>query len=403
MRLTLPYVSPETASAQGGSIFHQVCFLVLAALLLGACKPDAPLPPKARKLRALIAERLPALQPDRLPEAQRRFPEASVYVDGKPIGVIKHSELPPSLKVHKQRLDSGRDASRYRIVEYFESLGVNVARIREAHLVGGRGRAVIIAGDELRKHRDIVLFSFTREGSGKPRMHWPSQRLEINTTIDLVSTVMLYVDKPPPTYSRRDLEFSFADGKPIEGVPYALPEEALKGTRVYVDGILVGAMKRKALPNSMLMPGADLAKPSFSLAAWIASFGVDPGAVRAIELLSGEDVITRLVQKEWRDEKNTLSFTLPRRSQGKILIHLPPEDPAVKASPSDDPSLKVSAVIIYKNVTAQDRRIRPLAELLAEEKDGSKAPQGGGDQDEENGGNGQGKGSARGVQQDSDE
>jgi hypothetical protein len=403
MRHTLPHVSPETSVSQGGSIFPQALLWLLVALLLGACQQDVPPPPKARKLRVLLAERLPALQPDRLSEGQRRFPEAAVYLDGKPIGVIKHSELSPSLKVHKKRLENGRDASRYRIVEYLESLGVKVDRVREAHLLGGRGRAVIIAGNELRKHRETLLFSFSRGEAGKPRMHWPAVRMEINTTIDMVSAVMLYVDKAPPTYDRRELEFTFADGKPIEGIPYAAPEEALKGTRVSVDGILVGAMKRKALPNSMLMPGADLAKPSFSLAAWLASFGVDPGAVRAMELLSGEDVITRLTQKEWGDEKNTLSFTLPRRSQGKILIHLPPGDPAVKASPSDDPSLKVSAVIIYKNVTSPDRRLRPLAELLADEKAGSKTPQGDGDQDGENGGNGQGKGSARGMHQDPDE
>ena len=57
------------------------------------------------------------------------------------------------------------------------TLGVKVDRIRVAHLLGGRDRAVIIAGDELRKHRDTLAFSFTRGDSGKPRMHWPAERM----------------------------------------------------------------------------------------------------------------------------------------------------------------------------------------------------------------------------------
>jgi hypothetical protein len=371
-------------------------FAALAALLAASCGSSAAPPPQARKLRAILAEHMPELPPEKLPEQKRRFKEAAVYVDGNPVGVLKHAELPPALPVRPQRLKDGRDVPRWRVAEYLEALGVKLDKVRAAHFVGGRDRATIIAGDELRKHRNTLLFSFTRGDSGRPRMHWPPEGIAINTSIDTVSTVLLYVDKEPPHYDPKEHEFSFADGKSIEGVPYAQPEEALKGTRVYVDGQLAVAMKRKKLPNSMLLPGTDSRATTFSLALWLASAGVDPAAARGVDLLSGEDLITRLGPKEWAVEKGSLSFSLPRRSQGRILLHLPPEDPAVKSAAAavPDPSLRVSAIMIYKNVTPPAHPLAPLAELVADDKAGSGKNQG----DGENGGDGRGSGTARDVQ-----
>lgn len=372
---------------------------IVTIVLVSACG-NAPRPPPVKRLRALLSERLPAFQPDKLPEQKRRFREAAVYVDGKPIGVLKHSELPPMLPLRKQRLADGREVPRWRFSEYLTAAGVPFDRVRAAHFLGGRDRAAIVAGDELRKHKDTLVFSFTRGDAGKPRVHWPPG-IVMNTSIDTIVAVTLYVDKEPPAYNSRDHSFTFADGKPIEGVPYALPEEALKGTRVYVDGALVSAMKRKTLPNSMLVPGSDERAPRFSLDAWLTSAGVDPAAARATDLLSGEDVITRLGPKEWATERKTLAFSLPRRSQGRILLHLPPEDPAVKAAapPVADPSLRVSAIMIYKNVTPSKQPVAPLADLVAAEPPGSPTDQ----VDPEKPAGGPGSGTARDMQNDENE
>src|SRR5262245_15210395 len=135
--------------------------LTALALFVGACQ-QVPRPPQARKLRILIAERLPVFQVEKRPEAERRFPEAAVYLDGKPIGVIKHSYLPTTLKSHKKVLEAGYEVTRYRMVEYLESIGVKMDKIRELHLIGGRGRVAILPADEIRKHRDDLLFAFTR-------------------------------------------------------------------------------------------------------------------------------------------------------------------------------------------------------------------------------------------------
>ena len=51
-----------------------------------------------------------------------------------------------------------------------------------------------------RKHRETLLFSFTRGDSGKARMHWPEEGIAVNTTIDMLSALTLYVDKEPPAF-----------------------------------------------------------------------------------------------------------------------------------------------------------------------------------------------------------
>jgi hypothetical protein len=160
-------------------------------------------------------------------------------------------------------------------------------------------------------------------------------------------------------------------------------------------------MKRKTLPSSMQIPGSDASAPRFSLEAWLASAGVDPAAARATFLLSGEDVITRLGPKEWAAERGALAFSLPRRSQGRILLHLPREDAAVVAAgPAvTDPSLRVSAIMVYRNVAPPDPPIARLAELVAAEPPGSEKAQG----VAERSGSDPGSGAARDMQNDDNE
>jgi hypothetical protein len=370
--------------------------VLLAALALAACGKD-PAPPLLKKVSPRLTERL-GRGATQLPEAERRFKEAAVYLDGKPIGVIKHSELPPSLPRRSQRLLDGREVPRYRVLEYLSTLGVPLDRLRAAHFLGGRGRASIVAGDELRRHPETLLFSFSRGDSGKPRMHWPEEGIAVNTTIDTLSGLALYVDKEPPHYDAKAHEFAFADGKPIEGIPYAEREEALKGTRVYVDGLLVGAMRRRTLAEGMRLPGGSEESPRYALAAWLATMtgGASP---QAVELIAGEDLLTRLDAAQWAEEQAALTFTLPRHSQGKLAVLLPPGDPARKAAastPMPEAGIKVSAVLLHVKGAPPGAPLRPLAEILAAEGDGSKNDQGGGQKR----GNGDGSGTARSVQSD---
>jgi hypothetical protein len=387
------------ARPRPGGLSLRISLLIAALALVSGCG-RATSPPPVKRLRALISERLPVFQAEKPPGQKRRFGEATVYLDGRPLGVLKHSELPPTLPLRKQRLADGREVPRWRFSEYLTAAGVPFDRVRAVHFLGGRDRAAIVSGDELRRQRDALVFSFTRGTAGKPRVHWPAG-IVINTSIDTIVAVTIYVDREPPTYRSSDHSFAFADGKAIEGVPYSRPDEPFKGTRVYVDGALVSAMKRKTLPDSLLLPGAAEGAGLFSLDAWLTSAGVDPRAARATDLLSGEDVITRLGPKEWVAERRALSFSLPRRSQGRILLHLPSNDAAVVAAGAAvaEPSLRVSAIMIYKNVTPSKAPVAPLADLIAAESAGSGKNQG----DGSSAGDGAGSGTARDVQNDEGE
>src|SRR5205823_5117098 len=75
--------------------------------------------------------------------------------------------------------------------------------------------------------------------------------------------------------------------------------DANSGTRVYVDGTLVGAVKRKKLTNDLLVRNATKSDEAsrFSLlgfASKAAGNGVDLRQAKAVDLLAGDDVIAHM-------------------------------------------------------------------------------------------------------------
>jgi hypothetical protein len=373
--------------------------LALAIVTTIGCK-RAPQPPLARPIKVVIAERLPTkMLGGRRPESQRKSKDSPVYVDGKPIGVWKISELPQRLKPHPHKLLDGREVPRYRVLEAIEAMGVDASKIKAVHLYGGRSRASMLPGSELLKHREDLTFSFSGGDTGKPRIHWPDSGIKVNTTIDSPSVVAVYVDKEPPRWDPHEREFFFEEGKPIEGTPYVDKEDAVKGTRVYVDGQFLGGLKRKMLPNSVLMPGADQAHPRFSIAAWLKEMGA-PEQVNGVEVLVGERVILRFDARSWAAEKPSFSFAIPRHSQGKMFAFPPLEDEAMKAaSGKEGEGTKLTCIQIFVKERATTRPLRPLREVLETLEAGSTDPQ----PDNETAGNPGAKGAAQGVQSPEDE
>lgn len=294
---------------------------------------------------------------------KQRMKEALVYVDGRQIGVMRITELPPLLKRHEYTLADGRTAARWNLVEYIESVGVDVRKIQDLHLYGGRDRTARITGDELRRVRSELYFDYTRgEKGGKTRMRWPEHGIKMNTSIDNVMAMAIYVDKPAPTYSTEVYALTFADGKAIEGIPYAPVEEG-HGTRFYVDGVLLGTMKRKQLPDSLLLPGSDTAPTtdaglvhSFSLIAYLASVGADINHAKTIDYVGGDDVVARIPGSVVAKDPNSLAFSIPAHSHGKILMKLP-ESAADSGSTATE--AKVSAVEIFIKTAAPKREITP--------------------------------------------
>jgi len=358
-------------------------FSFAVAVLASACASEPP-QPRARSIAALIAEKIPIWQAPQANQSddKRRFKDAPVYIDGRRVGVIRPLEVPASLKPRMRIRAGAKPTPRYSIAEYIAAAGGELAKVREVHLYGGRARIAVISGEEVRKHREDLFFLFTGGARGKPRIGWPPDGIKTNTSIDVVQAVAVYQDKEPPSLDAKKGGLSFADGKLIDGIPYA-PNEELKGTRFYADGVLAGWMKRKILPNTMLLPGSDVSDGLFSLPAYIASLGVDPRKVKAIELIQDDDAVARLDGAALASEP-PLTFTLPRRSQGNLVLWLPKAVfPAFAAAQPRGIPVRISAIQLFLKAAPPKRTYAKVEELVEKETErdrpepGSKTDQGG--------------------------
>lgn len=250
-----------------------------------------------------------------------RIPDCVVFVDGKPSAVLRHGELPPGLKASTgPRPPNTRGTSRFfRLYDWVEAMGIDVKKLRALHFYGSHNRVAMIDGDELARFKDRLIFDFTQAFRGKPRQRWSTEGLRVPTGIDVFSSVAIYVDKAPPQYREADEEL-LLDGKPVEDVPY-VEGELPKGTRVYVDGKLVGWVKRRYLSDKLVVnPGEAGAR--FSVGRYLQSFGVDLATVKAADLTSGDDLAYRMAPIDLKD-KDAIVFTMANRMKGKVKMHLP--------------------------------------------------------------------------------
>lgn len=310
--------------------------LIAFAAIVGGC---------AQKRTQPVAQSAPPAapapaEPPEVREKQPRFGDSAVYIDGKPVGVVRLGELPAGLKGKTYDLGSGYTQTHYGFVDYVRALGVDRTRIKAMHLYGGR-RAVVVDKKELARIGDEITFTFNRGSrGGKPRVHWPHRKIHVNTTIDMLSSVAVYVDKEPPILDK-DGELVMPDGSPIEGkVPYA-PEEQGNGTRVYVDGDLVGTVKRKKLTDD-IMTGDD----RFSLLGYAARLRPAAKDAKTVDLLAGDDVVGQLSP----EAAKTLAFNVPQHNRGQAVVDL------------NGTRARVSAVQIYVNQKPPARPVVPVDE-----------------------------------------
>jgi hypothetical protein len=309
------------------------------ALVLVACssRPSSPLPAADGAAHAAAPTGPDAPAPTPV-EPKPRLRESAVFVDGVPVGVIKFGELPPTLESIWQEGDDGRKLRRFELYAYLEALGVPMARIREVHLHGGR-RVAILKAAVLRRWRHDILFSFTQSSTGKPRVHWGSNKpIPGKTTIDLLKVVAVYVDKAPPVRNPKLLRLEI-DGEPIDdGVAYQ-QGEVRRGVRVYRDGRLVGAIKRKTLEARFLVPGSDVAgDPRWTLVPYLESLGVEWTKVRTIDLIHDDALLKRIPPEALAHAE----FSAHLEQGGQILV-MPGKMP-------------VEAILLYEHSTPPGAR-----------------------------------------------
>ena len=296
--------------------------LALCEMCVAGCARKRASPSRARRLRCRWWRR--CRQPEAAGaapverEKRPRLGEAAVYIDGKSVGVLRKQELPSKLTGKLVPIGEGYKTLRYGLMDYAKALGIDTKKLRAAHLYGGSRVALVDRAELTRLGADIQL-SFTMGDRGKPRVHFPPKKLNINTTIDMLSGIAFYVDKEPPTL--KDNELVMPDGSSATGkVPYA-PEEQGNGTRVYVDGALVGTVKRKKLTNDLAVPGDEnnAGATKFSLVAYAGKLGVDAKRAKAIDLVAGDDVVAHLAA----DSAKGVTFSVPSRNRGQALVDVP--------------------------------------------------------------------------------
>ncbi|MBX3222143.1 MAG: hypothetical protein KF795_16620 [Labilithrix sp.] len=362
--------------------------VALGAMVLGcAQKRTPPVAQSASPPTAAPAATLPPLAtddpaPDK--EKRPRFGESVVYLDGKPVGVIRASELPLALKPRVVNLGGGYTTLRYGFVDYVRALGVDAKRIKALHLYGG-SRVVVVDKAEVARIGDGIVFSFVQGDRGKPRVHWPPVKLNVNSTIDMVSNVAVYVEKEPPVLDAQG-ELVMPNGSAVLGkVPYA-PEEQGNGTRVYVDGALVGTVKRKKLTDDMRI--ADKAgaaakteatggEDRFSLLSYASKLRPDAKQAKSIDLVAGDDVVGRVSS----DQARALSFHVPPRNRGQAVVDMPSaREPSAPPAKGGAQQARISAVQIYVTTAPPSR---PVVDIDEAPEAAVRLGQGGSGSDEE--------------------
>ncbi|MBX3260281.1 MAG: hypothetical protein KIS78_17245 [Labilithrix sp.] len=277
--------------------------------------------------------------------------DAPVYVDGKQVAVLRAGEIPALTPIE---LEGG--GRRYKIYDYVKGIGVAPESIKSVHFHGNNDRIASLEGSELRKEKDRFLFSFISGNTGTPLQKWDTDDLKNEFVIHEIRRVTIYVSKPSPAIHPQRQCHVGADGDCTDEIPYSDGVTA-KGTRVYVDGKMVGFVKRRNVGDEMIAGAAagDPSETRYSLAKLVAGMGVEIAAFDTVEIMAGDDVIARATGEELAALAPRTTFTLPKHGHGKLKLHVPARIQAQGTGVADRDAL-VSAVLFYKATSPATKR-----------------------------------------------
>ncbi len=187
---------------------------------------------------------------------KNRGQRCGVYVDGEPIALLSHAELPRGLEpvwVEQTRhlpFEPGEErktvtekARRYRLIDYLESMQIPVDEVTAVHIHHGRGMIAEVTGAGLREHPDEVMFRFGGDTQGKTIPVF-RDNAPVNRRFDHMVALTIYVKKAPPKLNEDDKPT--VNGELVEGIAYN--EKPLRnGARVYVDDRLALVLNRQML------------------------------------------------------------------------------------------------------------------------------------------------------------
>jgi len=245
---------------------------------------------------------------------KRKFKHPTIYLDGKPIAILRYGEVPAKTKVSWYRLSTGKQVRRFRLADYIEGLGIKLSELSAVHIYGGPYRFAVFNGKQMNKHRKLIEFSFSQETGGKVRMHWGAG-VPTNDALDKIANVALYKKRKAPVFSRERNVLEL-DGVATNDVPYVNEDERLNGVRVYLDGRLVHNIRRNELEASSQSRRKESGWP---LQAYLQSHQIQLGSrtPKSVDLVAGDELAERVAS----DRFGELTFVPLANSGGKIHIN----------------------------------------------------------------------------------
>lgn len=256
-----------------------------------------------------------------------RWKDTGVYVDGKPVGFLSWGELPVTLKptwirdrVSANKRPGTKDLGwrwtqerTYTFNDYLRAIGIQPAKVKEIHVYGPRYTQSIVATgkDLMTPLGQEFRFRFGGSVSGKAIPHLP-EGFANGKTPDKISSVMIYLDKKPPTLVPQ--QGFVLDGVLQVGVPY-YGEPIRGGIRVYLDNKLAAIIKRQELDPTHATKTAD-GELHWKLADVLAAQGVKLDKV--VELWVIRDEMRR--EKLPGKDVPTLEFSAGEKAKGGIEL-----------------------------------------------------------------------------------
>ncbi len=283
--------------------------------------------------------------------------DVAVYVDGKQAGVLRYGELPTSMNA----IDLEGGGKRFRLYEYLKGIGVNVDAIKSVHLHATGDQIGSLEGSELRKEKDRFVFGFISGTTGAPQTKWDTDGLKNEFVVHEIRKVSVFVKKPVPKIHPQMVCHVAADGECDQTVPYVDKASIAKGTRIYLDGKMMGFVKRRNVGEALSMGKNEAGEEKYSVAKLVAQMGVDPASIKDVEMLAGDDVIARATGEQFIKLAADTTFTLPAHNHGKVRVHVPVEFQAKEESVRNRDAL-VSAILLYKSDKPSSRDLVAISE-----------------------------------------
>jgi hypothetical protein len=278
--------------------------------------------------------------------------DVPVYVDGSEIAVLRYGETPTLENV------GTASAPAFRIYDYLKSSGVAVDAVKSVYFYDATNRIGSLEGSELRADKNRFMFHFSSGEAGNAETLWDTVGLKNNFIIHEIRKMVVFVAKAAPAIDKTHSCIMASDGHCSEDVPFSTPELA-KGTRIYVDGHMVGYVKRRMLADSTIV-GTSTDGEHYSLAKFMTSLGVDNAKVQSVELVAGDDVIARADANEWAKDSSNLYFTLQKHEHGKGHMHVPAGMQTNGAQ--GDRDAMATAVLVHQNSAASNREVVAISE-----------------------------------------